>query len=86
MARRSITLLLAAALLLPVVVCVVVAAARVLAAMDDHAGAAVLDRVALGCGMVWIVVLVALVLVQAAAALLERPSGRGDRDEPPDTL
>ena len=46
-----------------------VAAARLLAAMQDAAGAAGLDRIALALGVVWVVDLVCLVIALALALL-----------------
>ena len=61
--------LLVAGLVLPIAICVVLALAFLLIAMDDPAGGRVLHYVALAGGIVWSVVLVALVLVQAIHAL-----------------
>ena len=63
--RRALILLAAAALLLPILTVVLVATARLLAAMQDGAGAAVFDRIALASGVVWVTDLVMLVIVQA---------------------
>ena len=58
-------MLAAAALLLPILTVVLVGTARLLAAMQDLAGAAAVDRVALGVGILWVTDLIALVIVQA---------------------
>lgn len=63
--RRALILLAAAALLLPILTVVLIGTARLLAAMQDGPGAAVIDRIALGVGVVWVTDLVALVIVQA---------------------
>ena len=50
-------------------------------AMDDAAGAAALDRIALALGILWAVALVATVLVLGANSLggpPKRPPGSGD--------
>ncbi len=67
--RRLLAALIVAALLLPIVITVVVGLARLLAAMNDHSGATMLERVALGCGVLWIVDVVTLVIAQAANSL-----------------
>jgi len=63
--RRALILLAAAALLLPILTVILVATARLLAAMQDVAGAAVVDRIALAVGVAWVTDLVTLVIVQA---------------------
>ena len=65
--------LMVAGLVLPITICVVLALASLLAAMGDAVGGAVLRYVALAGGVVWIVVLVGLIFVQAIHAL-----GRSD--------
>lgn len=72
--RNVLLGLVMAALGLPSVALVVLAVARVLSAMEDRAGAAVLDRVVLGLGILWLVSVVALVLVLAVRGLAE-PQG-----------
>jgi hypothetical protein len=74
MSRKSVssTVLLAlivVGLVLPITICVVLALAALLAAMGDAVGGVVLRYVALAGGVVWIVVLVALIFVQALRAL-----------------
>ena len=76
-ARRFLATLLAAAVVLPIAVCVLVALGRLLAAMDDAGGAAVLDWIALAIGAVWVLDLVCLVLAQAVNSLAEQ-------DDPPE--
>ena len=61
--------LIVAGLVLPMTICVVLALASLLAAMGDAVGATVLRYVALAGGIVWIVVLVGLIFVQAIHAL-----------------
>ena len=65
--------LLVAGLVLPITICVVLALAFLLVAMDDARGGAVLQYVALAGGILWSVVLVALILVLAIHTL-----GRSD--------
>jgi len=76
-ARRFLAALLAAAVALPIAVCVLVALGRLLAAMGDVGGAAVLDWIALAIGAVWVLDLVCLVLAQAVNSL-------ADQDDPPE--
>jgi len=66
-------ILMVAGLVLPIAICVVLALASLLAAMKDTVGGAVLHYVALAGGVVWIVILVSLIFVQAIHAL-----GRSD--------
>ncbi len=61
--------LIVAGLVLPMTICVVLALGSLLAAMGDNAGGAVLRYVALAGGVVWIVVLVSLIIVQAIHTL-----------------
>ena len=63
--RHLLIWLAAAALLLPILTVVLIGTGRLLAAMQDAAGAAAVDRVALGVGILWVTDLVALVIVQA---------------------
>ena len=74
MSRKSVTskVLLAltvVGLVLPVMICVVLGLAALLTAMHDTVGGAVLRYVALAGGVVWIVVLVGLIFVQAIHTL-----------------
>ena len=69
--------LIVAGLVLPMTICVVVALAWLLPAMGDSQGGKVLSYVALALGIVWIVVLIALVLVQAIRSL-----GRSEDADP----
>lgn len=59
-------------LALPIVLCVVLGAARLLAALADASGAAVLDRLALGLAVVWAVNLVGLIAALGIEALGQR--------------
>ena len=68
--------LIVAGLALPIMICVVLALASLLAAMGDIMGGAVLRYVALAGGVVWIVVVVGLIFVQAIHGL-----GRSDDAE-----
>ena len=74
--RRLLSALLVAALLLPVAISVVLGTGRLLATMEDSAGAAVLDRVALALAIIWAVNLIAILLALVANSL-------GGPPEPP---
>ena len=74
---RGVTLLLLAGMvILPIAAGVVLAVSALLVAMGDSAGGVVLKYLALGCGILWVVDLAALVLVQGLHGLT-------DHDEPP---
>jgi hypothetical protein len=61
--------LISVALLLPITICVILGVAALLANMGDAVGGAVLHRIALGCGILWIIDLVGLLLVLAIGTL-----------------
>jgi hypothetical protein len=61
--------LVAAALLLPITICVIFGTAALLTAMGDITGGAVLYRIALGCGIIWVIDLIGLVLLVAIGTL-----------------
>ena len=67
--RRALNLLVTIGCLLPIALVTVLGVARLLAAMQDEAGAAVLDRIALGLGSGWGVDLVFLLLALGIRAL-----------------
>jgi hypothetical protein len=73
LSTKALLALIVAGLVLPMTICVLLALASLLAAMNDAIGGVVLRYVALAAGVIWIVVLVALVFVQAIHAL-----GRSD--------
>ena len=64
--------LLATGLLLPVAICVILGLAGLLSATGDDVGAFVLGWIARGLGILWVLDLVFLLLIQAAATLLTR--------------
>jgi hypothetical protein len=68
--QRILLLLIAAALLLPVATIVVWGLARLIGAMGDTLGGAVLERIALGFVVAWLLDLVFLVLVQGLHLLI----------------
>lgn len=69
--RCVVTTLVVAAVLLPIAACVVVAVSALLSSMGDVAGGAVLGRIALGLGIVWVIGLIVLVITGAARALVD---------------
>jgi hypothetical protein len=73
-ARRFVLLLVAGLLVLPIAAWAIVAVSSLVGVMGDTEGEILLCRLAWGCGVVWIVDLVALVVVQAVNSL-----GDGDR-------
>ena len=75
---RPVVAILLAGILLPIALCVVLGVAALLARMGDSAGGAVLYRIALAGGILWVLDLICLVLVLAIDSL------RGP-DEPDET-
>jgi hypothetical protein len=67
--HRIVIALVVAAFLLPITICVIAGVAALLGGMGDVAGCAALHRVALGCGILWVIDLVCLLLVLATATL-----------------
>ena len=76
--RWAVMLLVAGALILPITIGVVLAVSALLVAMDDTPGGKVLYYVAWGCGILWTVDLISLVVVHGLNAL-------SDTDEPPNS-
>jgi len=75
--RRALNLLVTIGCLLPVALVIVLGVARLLASMQDASGAAVLERIALGLGIVWGIDLVVLLLALGIRAL----ESTGEREE-----
>lgn len=73
-ARRFVLLLIAGLLVLPIAAWAIVAVSSLVGVMGDAEGEILLRRLAWGCGALWIVDLVALVVVQALNSL-----GDGER-------
>ena len=67
--RRVLLWLLAGALFLPIVILLILAVGRLLGALEDPAGAAVFDRIALAFGIVWALVIICLPLVLTVQSL-----------------
>ncbi|HEX7449679.1 MAG TPA: hypothetical protein VF306_19125 [Pirellulales bacterium] len=73
-------LVIAGVLLLPIAILLVLGTASLLAAMQDAAGAVVLQRVGLALGLVWLLGLIALIVLLGVNALAtdNERQGRGD--------
>ena len=69
--RRRVLLLIAGVLLLPIVAWAIVAVAAILGAMGDGAGAVMVNRIAWGCGALWVIDLICLVVVQGLNSLAD---------------
>ncbi len=67
--RHVLKILVTLTLVMPVAIVVLLAVARLLAAMQDAAAAAVLDRIALAAGVLWAIDLVCLLLALGINAL-----------------
>ena len=67
--RTVLAILVTAACILPVAIAILLAVGRLLGAMQDDAGAAVLDRIALAAGILWAVDLVCLLVAQGINSL-----------------
>jgi len=76
---RLLATLVLAGILLPIALCVILGVAALLAQMGDTAGGAVLNRIALAGGIVWVIDLICLVLVLAIGSLC----GPDEPDETP---
>jgi hypothetical protein len=72
--RNAVSYLLVAALVLPMAVLMLLGVGRLLAALGDQLGSAVLDRIGLAGGLLWLLDLVCLLLVVAIQILLPRDS------------
>jgi hypothetical protein len=77
--HRLVLALIATALLLPITICVVFGVAGLLEAMGDSAGGAVLHRIALACGILWVIDLIGLVLMLAIGTLRGPDEPEGPR-------
>ena len=72
--RTVFAILVTAACIMPVAITIVLAVGRLLGAMQDEAGAAILDRVGLAIGILWAIDLVCLLVAQGINSL-GPPSG-----------
>ncbi len=78
--RRLVLWLLAGTLFLPIAIVLLVTVARLLAALEDPAGAVALERLGLGLAIVWALAMIALVVALALQSLL-RIDRQGDDPE-----
>lgn len=76
--RRALSLLVSIGCLLPIALVIVLGVARLLSAMQDANGAAALDRIALGLGILWALDLVILLLALGIRALENTAGERED--------
>ena len=72
-ASRAMLPLVVVLLVLPIAISVLVAVDTLLVAMGDSAGGVVLRYIALGCGIVWVVGLICLVVLQGFRSLDDPP-------------
>lgn len=81
--KRVLALALAGLLLLPIAIVLVLGTASLLAAMQDAAGAMVLQRIGLALGLIWLVGLIGLLLALGVNAIEARDDrARGPDNEP----
>ena len=80
---RAMLLLVVVLLVLPIAISVLVAVSALLVTMGDTIGGVVLKYIALGCGIVWVVGLVCMVVLQGFRSLDDPPS-QDDRCGPND--
>ena len=69
--RHIIALIIAGAIILPIAICLILGVAALLSAMGDTVGGGALRWVGLGCGIVWALDLILLVLVLSINSLSE---------------
>ena len=67
--HRVVLGLVVTTILLPITICVVIGVGALLEGMGDVAGGTALHRIALGCGIVWVIDLICLLLVLAIGTL-----------------
>jgi heme/copper-type cytochrome/quinol oxidase subunit 2 len=77
--RRVVLWLLAGTLFLPIAIVLILTVARLLAALEDAAGAVAFERLGLVLGIVWALAIVALTVVLALQTLARQE--RVDEDE-----
>ena len=69
--RHIIARAIAGAIIVPIAICLILAVASLLSAMGDTSGGGVLRWIALGCGIVWLLDLILLILALGVNALSE---------------
>jgi len=75
--RWVMMLLVAAVLILPIAIAVILSVSALLGAMGDTTGSCVLRYIGWGCGILWVIGLISLVLVQGLESLV----GSDEADE-----
>jgi hypothetical protein len=80
-AKTTLVRLLGGMVLLPIAIVLLEGLSALLGAMQDAAGAAVLGRIALGLGVLWAFLAVALLLAVAANAALAADKPEADGPE-----
>jgi hypothetical protein len=78
--RQTIALVMAGAIILPIAICLIMGAASLLAAMGDTIGGGVMRWIAFGCGIVWALDLILLVLVLSIKSLSESDDTNADEE------
>ena len=78
--RRVVLGLLAGSLFLPIAILLILTVGRLLVALEDPAGAALLERLALLLGIAWAFFVVCLPLVLAVRYLVDEPPGDDERN------
>jgi hypothetical protein len=73
--RWAILLLIAGLLIFPIAICVILGVASLLVAMGDSSGGTALKYIAWGCGILWVIDLVCLVLAQGLNTLAGEDRG-----------
>lgn len=79
--KRIVALAVAGLLLLPIAIVLVLATAQLLAAMQDEGGAAVLQRIGLALGLIWLLGLIGLVMTLGINALDTAEDRASNHDE-----
>lgn len=79
--KKTLALTVAGLVLLPIAVLLVLGTASLLAAMQDAAGAVVLQRLGLALGLVWLFGLIALILMLGVNALAADHDDSSDHRE-----
>jgi hypothetical protein len=72
--QYAIALTISGAIILPIAICLILGVSSLLTAMGDASGGGVLRWIALGCGIVWTLDVVLLVLALGVNALTDTDS------------
>lgn len=79
--RRIIALLIAGAIVFPIAICLIIAVSSLLVTMSDQLGGRVLLWIALGCGIVWILDLILLILSISINLLTQSNNNKAEADD-----